>query len=135
MSDFHMMLDHYCYGPADLLQIKKGDSTMWLSLRDSNGCAARAEYRGCVYWRLSQAQIHLSLVRRVSAQEIADHPGSATMKALRKNANDVPGLLRQWEQDGLSFYLHSSSSPGEEFLVVARSLRYQEDGSSEIKTL
>ena len=47
-----MVFESYCYGPVDVIKMRKGDSTLWLSLQDSAGRRAEAIYRGCVYWRL-----------------------------------------------------------------------------------
>ena len=121
----HTLFNHYCYGPADLLQIRKGDSTMWLSLRDSGGRAAQAIYYGCIYWRLDREYIHLSLVQKVTAQELMAHSDSVTMRELQKNATDVPSLLKEWEQQGLSFFLHQGTEPEDEFLVVAESMEFK----------
>ena len=123
--DHHKLLDRYCYGPADLLQIRKGDSTMWLSLRDSGGRAAQAIYYGCIYWRLDREYIHLSLVHKVTAQELMAHPQSVTMTELQKNASDVPSLLREWERLGLTFYLHQGTGPEDEYLVAAKSMDFK----------
>ena len=122
------LFNAYCFGPADLLQIRKGDSTMWLSLRDSVGRNAIAIYHDCVYWRLDQRQtgIHLSLVQRVTAQELLQQRNSISLLFLQKNTENVEQLLLDWEQAGLSFFLHQGNRPGLEFLVVARSLEYHE---------
>ena len=127
MRKYSTPLDSYCYGPVDLLKIYKGDSTMWLSLRDSMGKTTEAVYRGCVYWNLDQEGIRLSLVQKVSFEDLVQYPDSITMRELRKNATDVPHLLQEWEDAGLSFYLHLGSYPGEEFLVAAKSLEYREN--------
>ena len=127
MRKYSTPLDSYCYGPVDLLKIYKGDSTMWLSLRDSMGKNAEAVYRGCVYWNLDREGTRLSLVQKVSPQDLVQYPDSITMQELRKNATDVPHLLREWDEAGLSFYLHLGSNPGEEFLVAAKSLEYREN--------
>ena len=122
----HPLFDSYCYGPADLLELQKGDSTMWLTLRDSAGKRTEAVYCGCVYWRLDQTGIRLSLVQRVTAQELLERHQAITVRELRKNATDVAGLLQEWEDAGLSFFLHLGSRPGMEYLVVARSLEYRD---------
>lgn len=122
------LFESYCYGPADLLSVSKGSSTMHLTLRDPAGVPFEVFYQGCVYWRLGeeQAGMHLSLVRHVSAAELLSDPDSETMRALRKNADDVPALLTDWEQSGLSFYLHLGTSPETEYLVAAKSLHLRE---------
>ena len=116
----------YCYGSVEIKKLRKGDSTMWLSLEDSAGVHSDAIYHGCVYWRLEHAGLHLSLVLRVTASELLANPDSPTIRALQKNASDVPALLREWEAEGLSFFIHLGKEPDEEFLVVAESLEYRE---------
>ena len=127
-KDTNKLIESYCYGPVDLLQIRKGDSTMWLTLRDPVGRKARAVYHNCVYWRLDEKQtgVHLSLVQRVTAQELLQRKGSVTLRALHKNSSDVSRLLMDWEAEGLSFYLHLGIQPEMEFLVVASSMEYRE---------
>ena len=120
------LFQSYCYGPADLLTLRKGDSTMWLSLRDPAGKLAEAVYHGCVYWQLEQPRIHLSLVQRLSTEELMLHCDSPALRELRKNTSDVEGLLREWESEGLCLFLHLGNRPDAEFLVVARSLEYRE---------
>lgn len=131
MTEMQNFLNSYCYGPVDLVGMKRDSSSMCLMLRDSAGKSARAVYTGCVYWRLDPTDIgiHLSLVRRVGVRELLGRPNSVTMLALRKNADDVSRLLGEWEAAGLSFFLHLGSQPGMEFLVVARELDYQESFS------
>ena len=120
----------YCYGPVDLVGIQKGDNTMWLQLQDSAGRTAKAVYRGCVYWRLEQGWegMHVPMVQRVTADELISRPDSASVVSLHKNSDDVAGLLREWEAEGLNFYLHFGSEKGSEYLVVAKSVEYKELG-------
>lgn len=120
------LFDSYCYGPVDLLRMHKGDSTMWLSLREPNGKKARAVYRGCVYWRTDELQTgtHLSLVQKLDASALLQKSHAAALQALQKNSRHVEQLVRDWENEGLSFYLHLGSEIGNEFLVVAKSLEY-----------
>ena len=127
-KDANKLIESYCYGPVDLLQIRKGDSTMWLTLRDPVGRKARAVYHNCVYWRLDEKQtgMHLSLVQRITAQELLERKNSVTLRELQKNSSDVTRLLMDWESEGLSFYLHLGLQPEAEFLVVARSMVYRE---------
>ena len=120
------LFDGYCYGPADVVKLEKGDSTMWLEVRDPAGKRAKAVYEGCVYWRLGPEGIHFSLVREVTPEELTGHPDSVSMTALKRNARNVEQLLQEWKQAGLNFYLHLGSLPGQEYLVVAKSLQYQE---------
>ena len=128
MGITHNLFQSYCYGPADLIGVRKGSSTMQLKLRDSAGVLSEAVYSGCVYWRLGEEEtgIHLSLVQHVSAEELLRHPDSETMHALLRNADNVPGLLHEWEHSGLSFYLHLGATPENEYLVVAKSLHLRE---------
>ena len=122
------LFDSYCYGPVDLIQLRKGDSTMWLVLKDTAGKRAEAVYHDCVYWRIGpeQAGTHLSYVQRVSAGELQSRKGSISLQALQRNACNVDSLLQDWEEEGLSFYLHIGNKPDQEYLVVARSLEYRE---------
>ena len=122
------LMSSYCYGPADLLGIRKGSSTMWLTLQDSAGKWAQAVYRGCVYWRLSEAQLgsHFSLVQKLSADELLQPCHAVTLRALEENTFHVDKLIREWEEAGLSFFLHFSSRAGSEFLVAAESMEYIE---------
>ena len=120
------LFDGYCYGPADVLKLEKGDSTMWLEVRDAAGKRARVVYEGCVYWRLGPEKIHFSLVREVTVRELLSRPDGISMTALKRNARHVEQLLQEWKRLGLNFYLHLGSLPGQEFLVAAKSLQYQE---------
>lgn len=123
---FELFTDAYCYGPADLMQVHKDGSTMWVSFRDSAGKRFEATYEGCVYWRLGpeHSGLHLALVERVTAQELEKHP--VILQALQKNATDVLQLLREWESAGLAFYLHIGAEAQEEYLVAAGSFRCRE---------
>ena len=122
------MFGGYCYGPADVIRLRKGDSTMWVLLRDSAGKAAEAVYSGCVYWRLERGQtgIHISLVEKLTADQLLQRKYSVTLRALQKNTGDVEKLIREWEAAGLSFYLHIGRKATEEYLVVAENLQYRE---------
>ena len=125
----NVLLESYCYGPVDLLRVRKGDSTMWLTLRDPVGRRAQAIYHDCVYWRLDEKQtgMHLPLVQRVSARKLLERKNSVTLLALRRNTRNVARLLLDWEAEGLNLYLHLGRRPEQEFLVVARSLVYREE--------
>ena len=121
------IFDEYCYGPVDIMSLRKGSSTMWLQLQDVLGRKALATYRGCVYWSLDTEQIgmHLPLVCKVSAQQLLTH-SSPSLMLLRRNSSDIKSLLTDWEKDGLNFYVHYGPSKDQEFLVVASSKQYEE---------
>ena len=121
------MLEIYCYGPVDLLSLEKGSDTMWLSVGDAAGRIASVTYHGCVYWRLEEAppHTHLSWVQRVTLTDLLERKDSVTWLALRKNSDDVESLLREWESEGLSFYMHYGSTPDAEYLVAAKSMTYK----------
>ena len=121
MSGKNDFMDSYCYGPADILKICTGSSSLWMNLQDSTGHQGWAVYRGCIYRQISsrQAGMHLSMVRRV---EPADLNEPAILESLQKNSDHVLQLLRAWSQQGYSFFLHISSHPDSDFLVVAKSL-------------
>ena len=127
-ATYRGMFGNYCYGPVDLESVRKGDSTLCLLLREHMGKSARAVYRGCVYWRLGESEtgLHLPLVQRITADGLLRQEASFTLLELRKNSDHVETLLRDWEQEGLQFYLHYGPQPGTEYLVVARSLEYRE---------
>ena len=118
----------YCYGPADIVRIRQGDSTMWAFLRDSAGRTAQAVYRGCVYWQLTprHAGVHLSLVQQFTAGQLLMRHGSPALLTLQKNTSNVAKLLNEWEAAGLKFYLHVGSFPEKELLVAAENLDYTE---------
>lgn len=119
----------YCYGPADLNRIEKGDSMMWLQLSTVSGDAATALYEDCVYWRLEKEQtgLHIPLVEQLTADELLKPSHYDTLNELKKNSDNVENLLKSWEKEGLKFYLHYGVNPGSEYLVVAGNLKYREE--------
>ena len=121
MREENNFMDSYCYGPADILKICPGSSSLWLNLIDSTGHQGWAIYRGCVYRQVSRRQsgMHLSLVRKVEPWELQL---PCILDSLRNNTDHVQQLLKTWKQQGYSFFLHITSRPDSDFLVVARSL-------------
>ena len=127
-SDTNALFRSYCYGPADILQVCSWENRLELSLLDLDGAHTRAVYYGCVYRNLDRydAGTHLSLVQKLSAEALLRRQDSPVLSLLRKNADDVEELVRGWESDGLSFYLHCGPFPQKEFLVAAERLEYRE---------
>ena len=113
-------LDSYCYGPADILKISPGDHSLWLHLTDPAGHLCWAVYEDCIYRQIPGAGQHLSMVRRVEPGELQ---APAILNCLKKNTDHVQQLLSAWIQQGYSLFLHISSRPDSDFLVVARRLR------------
>lgn len=119
----------YCYGPADLIHIQKRDRVIHFSLQDSVGNTATAIYHGCAFWHpdlLKLAGLHLSLVQRATVPELLQMPNAAALLPLQLNDSSRSKILYGWEACGLSFYLHQSSKPDTDFLIVAKSLEYLE---------
>lgn len=123
------MFGGYCYGPVDVIDICKGDTTMSLMLRDSSGREACATYEGCVYWRIGNEQKgeHFSLVKKVSADDIIRRDKSVTMLSLQKNNGCAEELLRDWEKAGLNFYIHIGKESQSDYLVVAETMTYNDN--------
>lgn len=121
-------LGGYCYGPADLIAIEKSDNVMWLQLQTISGRKAQAVYKGCVYWRLDKEQIglHIPFVQQLTVEELFQSSHLITLLFLQKNSDDVESLLKEWENEGLKFYIHYGITKGSEYLVVARELEYKE---------
>ena len=119
----------YCYGPVDLLSVEKNQKTMWLRMRTAAGGRARAVYEDCVYWQLGRDEVgqHISLVRRLSAEELLKNTDSSILRELQKNSDHVPQLLRDWEQLGLHLYVHYGAERNSEYLVAAHRMFYIED--------
>ena len=118
----------YCYGPVDLVKVRRIDNSMQLQLRTIKGGIAYANYDGCVYWRLDSSQkgMHIPIVQQMTADELIDRNDSDTLLSLQKNSNNVEKLLHDWEDDGLKFYLHYGTEPGSEYLIAARNMKYRE---------
>ena len=122
------ILDTYCYGPGDVTRVRRGDSTLWVTLRDCAGRKAEAVYEDCVYWPLLRTGMHLTMVQQVTALQLLRGQSPAALALLRRNAADIHALLTEWESQGLSFYLHTGFFPEREFLIIAGGLRYHENG-------
>ena len=123
MSGTNDYLDSYCYGPADILRVCPGNSSLWLNLVDSTGHQGWAVYQDCIYRQVScrQSGLHLSLVRRVEPWELQM---PSITDSLRKNSDHVQQLLKAWKQQGYSFFLHIGSRQDSDFLVVAKRLEF-----------
>ena len=122
------MFDNYCYGPVDIISIRRGNNTMWLQLLDTTGRKAQAIYRGCVYWFLGRKEkdLHIPLVIKISASELLSRTSSVILTELHRNSDNIESLIKNWENEGLNFYLHFGPDKGSEFLVVAKSLDYHD---------
>ena len=122
------LFEGYCYGPADIKDIVKEESTMVIRLKTSGGRKALAVYEGCVYWRIGENEMgmHISLVQQKKLEELLHTPDSPTLRELVRNSEDVESLLREWEAEGLNFYMHYGSIRGSEYLVAAKNLIYRE---------
>ena len=122
------ILKDYCYGPVDLLDVRQGSDDMRLTLRTADGRTATAHYHGCVYWQFDHTAKgkRLPLVRCFTADELLSQPKSPCLCLLARDTGDAGEALREWEAEGLRFYLHDTAERGEAYLVAARKLEYED---------
>lgn len=119
------VLDGYCYGPADLVRVWKGPSTLCLQLSDSAGKTAEAIYEGCAYLPSGRGYtgMHLSLVQEVTAEQLLQRCSGRNGITFKEELGDVKNVLENWEKTGLKLFLHICGHT--EFLVAAKNLNYR----------
>lgn len=120
------LFDGYCYGPVELIDVKKDSGNMFLTLKDSVEKISHAEYHECVYWRIDESLngIRLLLVKEMTADTIIKMKKSTIHSDLKNNSDNIENLLREWSDEGLKFYVHFTDIPDHEYLVVAENLDY-----------
>lgn len=121
VSDF---FGGYCYGPADLLGIELGDGYVRLLLRNLNGQSFSADYKGCVYWPITQDVVgkHFSVVQMIKTEKLSLPEYVNVQRSIKVSRDTAMESLDKWEAKGYHIYLHSTSKRDEDYVVVAKEL-------------
>ncbi len=121
------MLSKYCYGPVMVIDVKKFENSMQLTVQEEFGKTCTVYYNNCIYWQIDETLKgeRLLMVEEKTVQELLNIKDSPCVCALNKNAASIDKLLIQWHEEGMHFYLHYADNLKEDYLVVASGFEYQ----------
>ncbi len=118
------MLSKYCYGPVNILDVKKYENSMHVFASSSFGHSCKVVYENCIYWQIDESLKgkRLLIVEEKSVDELIRMRDSVCVISLKQNAANVEKLIRQWHEEGMHFYVHYTDTLQKEYLVVASKL-------------
>ncbi|WP_125144429.1 hypothetical protein [Clostridium transplantifaecale] len=114
--------DNHLYGNVRIIDVAESEYALRLTVEDELLRRHSVVYRNCAWSTIKadQAGLPLTLVREISAEEMAGH-----QTALECCLKDHPEYTRlfQWVPEdvdyGYKLYLHETGDPAAEYLVVA----------------
>lgn len=121
--------DALCCGPAVIKDVRQDGDTVQLCLETRAFRPAKTRYLGCVYAQISQDAVGVRIVSIIPATAtLLEETFAADYLAEALGSYErVPEQLREWENSGLKLCLHRGERKDQEYLVVCREMRYQDD--------
>ncbi len=119
------MITGYCYGPVTVMEVKKYENSMKITVRSAQGRSSEVEYLNCIYWQIDSSAVgqNFLIVEEKTAEQLLEMGDNPCVRLLSQNAASIKNLIEQWRDEGMHFYVHHVENPTKEYLVVAGDLR------------